>query len=194
MIIYYSIDISSNIDSNVDDFINSVQSIIEHRYGWSSIYPITFKRISSYELRQRVTDSPFDHFELILMDDKDIHQNCGSSLDGLSCFNYKTRILSIRKSRWLYGSKQSKMSLKQYRNYLINHEVGHAIGLPHNSTPIIKDGKCYSPIMHQQTKGQLLGCLPTEYPMKEEVPSYDKLLSMQENLIYGGGMHSCIVV
>lgn len=89
---------------------------------------------------------------------------CGFS--GLSCADRGTYNIYINGCRWLGGSKKSKMNLTDYRRYVINHEVGHLLGLDH---PIRTCGKvgCKAPVMLQQTLG-VGKCKPNPWPTKTE--------------------------
>ncbi len=58
----------------------------------------------------------------------------------------------INKKNW-EGVPQSGLNLKQYREYVINHEFGHALGfdhLPCNEKTVV-NGVC--PVMYQSTRG-----------------------------------------
>ena len=76
----------------------------------------------------------------------------------VSCRNGRRVVLNAR--RWAYGSAPSRMSLRRYRIYLVNHEFGHALGRRHVGCP--GQGERAS-VMMQQTKG-LAGCRPNPWP------------------------------
>jgi len=64
----------------------------------------------------------------------------------------KPKIL-INAKNWLYGVKQSGLSLDDYRTYVINHEFGHGLGFDHqkcNKNTVV-NGTC--PVMYQSTRG-----------------------------------------
>ena len=50
---------------------------------------------------------------------------------------------------FMYGVPDSGLSVDLYRQYVINHEFGHAIGMPHLRCE--RGKKC--PVMYQMTKG-----------------------------------------
>ncbi len=67
-------------------------------------------------------------------------------------YNKTPILIHIDSSNWLNGVKQSGLTLQQYRQYVILHEFGHALGYDHmdiNATTF--DGK--TPIMYQATRG-----------------------------------------
>jgi Protein of unknown function (DUF3152) len=66
----------------------------------------------------------------------------------------------VNSDRWLLGAAPSQMPLDDYRQYVINHEVGHSLGEDHR--PCAGPGAVAS-VMLQQTLG-LNGCLPNPWP------------------------------
>ena len=69
-----------------------------------------------------------------------------------------------------------KESIQAYRTYVVNHEFGHALGLPHPShIPITKTGK--GSVMQQMTKG-LKHIYPNklnEWPLEFDVDGFDEM-------------------
>ena len=59
----------------------------------------------------------------------------------------------IDSENWLYGVKESGLTLEQYREYIINHEFGHGLGINHRTCDEKNniDGIC--PVMYQSTRG-----------------------------------------
>lgn len=80
----------------------------------------------------------------------------------------KTKYIYINSHRYLRGSVRSRMSLKDYRVYVINHEVGHILGKEHVKCPC-KTKKCASlaPVMNQATLGNGY-CRPNSSPLQYE--------------------------
>lgn len=95
-----------------------------------------------------------------------------NSTNELNLCDMTKRIVYVHADRWLNKHTQynkSGMSLEDYRTYVINHEVGHALGCMHLDTCLL-DGK--SPVMKQQTPGQVDAtgntCTPNPYPTEED--------------------------
>lgn len=161
----YKVVLHPNIDDKtgkkLNNFTNKVREILKHPKGWN----INFKYIPNSDTNTQL------YTVISLTPNEVIEQVCGINEDiPLSCAyvgnssNYEyVKPVHINQYRWKNGSKQSKMSLNDYRHYVINHEIGHTLGFLHE--PPRKGCKC--PVMHQQTKYVEPG-LPNPFPTKKE--------------------------
>jgi hypothetical protein len=75
-----------------------------------------------------------------------------------SCGTGGRAVLNV--ARWLTGADAYPGALPAYRQYLVNHEVGHVLGRGHEPCPGAGQP---APVMMQQTKG-LDGCTPVSWP------------------------------
>lgn len=83
----------------------------------------------------------------------------------LSVCLLETGIIHFHEERWLRGSNASGYTdLEDYRTYVINHEVGHALGAGHLEA-CVPDGS--TPVMMQQTL-TTNGCKPRPYPSAQD--------------------------
>ena len=69
-------------------------------------------------------------------------------------------LVVINARRWADGVESYGDALDAYREYVVNHEVGHALGFGHVTCPGAGEP---APVMLQQTYG-LDGCLPNPWP------------------------------
>jgi hypothetical protein len=90
-------------------------------------------------------------------------------LSGLSCQTGDEIV--IHEDNWRGGSR-SRLPLEGYRNYLVSHEMGHALGLPHRACPIAECRRrglaaCPASVMQQMTRGpdHVAPCVEAEWPL-----------------------------
>lgn len=80
----------------------------------------------------------------------------GCKDDALSCAILGGDRIWLNAARWQHGAPRSRLPLLQYRQYMVTHEMGHALGYDHARCP--GRGRP-APLMMQQTLG-LQGCAP----------------------------------
>lgn len=143
----YSIDFDKDIILNTNLVIKKIKSVLEDKRGWERLgYNFFYKEKNA-------------KFKIKIVKEEKIIKTCKFS--GLSCADTSKNIIYINIKRWRNGSKLSKLSLDNYRTYMINHEIGHLIGRGH-----VKCGKSGSkiPVMVQQTLG-ISDCKPNPWPL-----------------------------
>jgi hypothetical protein len=84
-----------------------------------------------------------------------IKKECGLP-SNLSCAELHGRHMYLNAERWFHGSKESKLNLSDYRQYMVSHEIGHILGYEHEECPC---KGCKAPVMLQQTLG-IGKCIP----------------------------------
>lgn len=75
--------------------------------------------------------------------------------DALSCAILGGNQVWLNFDRWMRGAPKSRLPLEQYRQYMVSHEMGHALGYDHAKCP----GSGPVPVMVQQTLG-IGACTP----------------------------------
>jgi hypothetical protein len=117
---------------------------------------------------ERVASGPTD-FEISLTSSMTVRQLCGYDIQiETSCFapTFSNRVV-INNARWVRGDVSYGPDIASYRQYVINHETGHALG--HSHAHECLTGKVpLAPVMMQQTIGlkTVSGqtCAPNQWP------------------------------
>ncbi len=143
----YKVRIEKGINRNLKNFQTEIHNIISNKKSWK----VNF-------IQNQIN---FD-FEIILAKARNITKYC--SFNGLSCVDIYYKKIYINNYRWVNGAKPSKLDIKNYRIYLILHEVGHILGMKHEEPP---KKKILTKVMVQQTLNIGNG-IPNPWPQKEE--------------------------
>lgn len=147
-VVRFSTEVEDGIDTTSyggdDSFAAMVDATLSDPRGWTNDPRFRFEHVSS-------SDDPDLRIQLTSVGTT--RETCGSDI-GLetSCRIYTEadgdRVI-INESRWVRGAAPYNGDLGMYRQYLINHEVGHALGYAEHE-PCGEDGKL-APVMMQQT-------------------------------------------
>lgn len=139
------------VDSKV--FADAVMATLNDPRGWSSVDGVTFAR----------TDRDDHDFRVVLAGPDTTDELCHPLDTGgsLSCGVIGSAVLNFR--RWVHGSDAWESDAR-YRQYLVNHEVGHVLGHPHDQCA--GKGK-RATVMVQQTLSTQ-GCRPQPWPAPDK--------------------------
>lgn len=141
----YIVEVEEGVDTENyggdDAFAAMVDATLTNAKSWSAQGKFGFEHVADAEdadLRIQLTSTDTTH------------HYCGNSL-GLetSCFYKDGNRVIINNARWVRGAVTFDGDLGRYRQYVINHEVGHGIGFAAHE-PCGGDGEL-APIMMQQT-------------------------------------------
>ncbi|MBI9001633.1 DUF3152 domain-containing protein [Corynebacterium sp. CCM 9185] len=170
----YVVEIENGVDAAVyggDDAVAAmVDATLFDPRGWSTDPRFAFQHIDANDPR-----TPDLRIQLTSVGTT--HELCGHSLEmETSCFYSDGNRVLLNESRWIRGALPFDGDLGSYRQYLINHEVGHGIGFAAHE-PCGGDGEL-APVMMQQTlslaNSVLAGISPTEvYPDDGAVCRYN---------------------
>lgn len=147
-VITYRVEVEEGLPYEAADFADAVDTTLADERGWTKGGQHSFKRTPGGPLRVLLT-TPATTDKLCAP-----LQTRGE----VSCRN--GNVVAINAIRWTRGADSFGDDLDQYRIYVINHEIGHALGLGHAPCP---GPGLKAPIMLQQTIG-LNGCEANPWP------------------------------
>ncbi|MBB4968297.1 DUF3152 domain-containing protein [Saccharothrix violaceirubra] len=143
----YAITIEDGIDpadygGDRDAFARTVDSFLADPRSWVGTGTVAMQRV----------DNEIDaDFVVSLTTTGTTHGLCGTQIQyESSCWNPATKRVVMNVARWVRGAKAFSNDLSTYRQYAINHEVGHALGNNHEGC---KENGQPAPVMMQQTFG-----------------------------------------
>lgn len=145
--IRYITEVEEGIDTSAyggdDAFAKLVDATLTSVNGWTHDPKFRFEHIE-------LTPGVEPDLRIQLTSVQTTHESCGVSIDmETSCFFGIGNRVIINESRWVRGAGTFEGDLGRYRQYLINHEVGHGIGYGLHE-PCGGQGEL-APVMMQQT-------------------------------------------
>lgn len=153
----YRVQVEKGIDISAKGAAAEIEAILAHPRGWAAHGRGSFQLVSSKADADFVIRiaTPATADRLCLAQGLNTHGE-------LNCETTDGVVVNLR--RWVLGSPTFDGPPAEYRHLVINHEVGHEIGIHHHlgcSGP----GRP-APVMMQQIKG-LDGCVSNAWPYDE---------------------------
>lgn len=156
----YRVDVEDDLPLDGELFAEAVQRTVNDERSWAHDHAYSFTRVSSGE----------PDFVITLASPGTTGVWCAKSgldttIQHVSCDSAATPRVMINGWRWAQGSPTfGDERIHEYRQMLLNHEVGHRLGHDHATCPA--DG-ALAPVMMQQTKTLTLDghtCRPNPWP------------------------------
>ncbi|MEU4390816.1 DUF3152 domain-containing protein [Kribbella sp. NPDC023855] len=146
----YRVEIEEGLSLNGALVAAAIHKTLTDPRGWQALQPVSFERTDKVDADLRViVATPTLTDKLCLPLDTGGEVSC----------RVENRVV-LNAKRWVYAVPAYAGKVDLYRSYLVNHEVGHALGHGHSTCP---KPNTPAPVMMQQTKG-LAGCLPNAWP------------------------------
>ncbi|PID96571.1 MAG: hypothetical protein CSA84_04445 [Actinomycetales bacterium] len=156
-ILYYAVEVEEGLEVDAGEFAATVRATLTDPRGWQDELGVGFVPVAPEDVRSGARVD----FRVSLASNGFTSRLCAplaTRASRVSCFNGYRSVINLY--RWEFGSVTYGADLIGYRQYVINHEVGHALGKSHVSCP--SPGQP-GPIMLQQTL-RLDGCQPWSWP------------------------------
>ncbi len=143
------VEVERDLPVDRDRFASFVLTTLNDPRGWGHGGAMSFARTDG--------DAPI---RVMLASPRTSARLCGSldTRGRLSCRIGPQVVLTF--VRWVHGTEEYAGNLTGYRQYVLNHEVGHALGHGHERCP---GPGLPAPVMQQQTLG-LRGCTQNSWP------------------------------
>ncbi|SDD90548.1 Protein of unknown function [Rhodococcus tukisamuensis] len=142
----YTVEVEDGVDTagfgGDESFGRMVDETLSNPKSWTHDQRFAFRRIDSGE----------PTFRISLTSQMSIREACGYDIQlEVSCYNPGINRVVLNEPRWVRGAVGFQGDIGSYRQYQINHEVGHAVGYQQHQ-PCEADGGL-APVMMQQTFG-----------------------------------------
>jgi uncharacterized protein DUF3152 len=146
----YTVEVEDGVDTAAiggdEAFARMVSETLDNPKSWTHNPQIAFTRI----------DDPAQtpDFRVSLTSPMTVREGCGYDIPlEASCYNPaylndQARVF-VNEARWVRGAVPFQGDIGSYRQYLVNHEVGHAIGYQKHEP--CADNGALAPVMMQQT-------------------------------------------
>lgn len=150
----YRVEVEPAADVDLRAVTAMAERVLGDRRGWTGAADWSLKRV------RRNPD-----IRVVIATPATVDRLCARAglrtMGRLSCWN--GTVAAINVDRWNRGSRGFVGPLRTYRRYVLNHEVGHALGYRHRACP--RRG-ARAPVMQQQTLATR-PCRPNGWPTRD---------------------------
>jgi hypothetical protein len=151
----FVVEVEDGIDVDGAGFAAAVEATLGDPRSWGNGGRMSVQRVGAAE----ATAGAYD-FRVSLVSPGSMERYCpGVGTGGYTSCRFGERAV-INLARWETAVPDYAGDIRTYRQYVVNHEVGHALGNGHE--PCAGRGRV-APVMHQQTLG-LDGCTKNAWP------------------------------
>ncbi|WP_345771012.1 DUF3152 domain-containing protein [Geodermatophilus normandii] len=149
----FVVEVEDGIGVDGATFAAAVEATLGDPRSWGNGGRMSFQRVDG-------TDPGAYDFRVSLVSPGNMERYCpGVGTGGYTSCRYGERAV-INLARWETAVPHYEGDVATYRQYVVNHEVGHALGNGHQSCP---GAGQVAPVMQQQTLG-LEGCARNAWP------------------------------
>jgi hypothetical protein len=151
----FVVEVEDGIDVDGARFAEAVEETLGDPRSWGSGGQMSFQRVGA----DAAAAGEYE-FRVSLVSPGSMETYCpGVGTGGYTSCRYGERAV-INLARWATAVPDYEADVATYRQYVVNHEVGHALGNGHEDCP--RAGEL-APVMQQQTLG-LKGCAKNAWP------------------------------
>jgi predicted Zn-dependent protease len=151
----FAVEIEDGIGVDGAAFSAAVRATLSDPRSWGSGGRYSFQQVGAAE----VAAGQYD-FKVALISPGNVDAYCpGLRTNGYTSCRVGERAV-INLARWATAVPHYDGDIALYRHYVVNHEVGHALGNGHQPCP---GAGAVAPVMLQQTLG-LDGCIKNAWP------------------------------
>ncbi|WP_346764579.1 DUF3152 domain-containing protein [Rhodococcus sp. HNM0569] len=142
----YTVEVEDGVDTAAiggdQAFAAMVDQTLANPKSWVHDPRFAFRRVDTGE----------PDFRISLTSQMTVREKCGYDIElEVSCYNPGIDRVVLNEPRWVRGATAFQGDIGSYRQYQINHEVGHAVGYAEHQPCQTQDG--LAPIMMQQSFG-----------------------------------------
>ncbi|WP_265444209.1 DUF3152 domain-containing protein [Flexivirga meconopsidis] len=155
-VVTYSLEVEGGLHADLAATARDVGDALLDARGWQGVDHVRFEQVTPAQRK----DGKKPELVIRLVSPHQVDTQCAplETHGRTSCATGGHAVLNYR--LWMNGVSYFGNDLASYRDYMVNHEVGHTLGHGHQKCP--KPG-APAPIMLQQTLG-LDGCKPWSWP------------------------------